>query len=437
LHSHCAYLELGISIDAAYTLARLLVRSRGPLDQYKGRQILLLASQLGSAKATLFVVKTAVKKKQLKRQEVQPSLRELKKLLEQDPPIIAALVAQAKIHEEEQEFEEAEELYRRALQRPSTQNKPSSFVRFAKQLQKKFSAEDSNLVKKKKITVGDNDPELDVVAAHLGLAQVKYSGNVIDHDEAFRHWKIAALEHDDPVAYYKLAMHLEWCAIRDNKDKLDSTDPIEHNGLRFVPYSWYEYMMKAAASGHAEAGYKIGLFYMLDHMEYANKITDHRLRHVLTEGALRNEVSRDKTEPDTQTTVGGIVYDDTTRNLTHVVDLWLRAAYESGCTAAYLPRQLLLLGIKRPQGFPYDEPMSAVLWVATHGTALEAHPEDKMWSPKDQENAIMLYRWLMKTERGLAIVRSAREVPQEERSQSSKTILDCLKKLPTAIQQLG
>jgi hypothetical protein len=81
--------------------------------------------------------------------------------------------------------------------------------------------------------------------------------------------------------------------------------------------------------------------------------------------------------------------------------------------------------------------MSAVLWVATHGTALEAHPEDKMWSPKDQENAIMLYRWLMKTERGLAIVRSAREAPQEERSQYSKTILDCLKKLPTAIQQLG
>jgi tetratricopeptide (TPR) repeat protein len=318
--------EFGISIDAAYTLARLLVRSSGPLDRFQGRQILLQASQLGSAKATLYAVKTATKTRQLDKQDIQPVLDQLQKLATQKATVVPALVAQARIHEENGEFPAAEALYTKAIN-AVPEARPSVIARLGKRIKERFNLEDAEAVVKKKITVDDMDTELDVVAAHLGLAQLQYH-RLSDHGEAIKNWEIAALEYDDPVAYFNLATHLETIAKLHNEDKSD-----DHHWLLYVPYKWYEYMMKAAASGHAEACYKIGMFYMLGYKGHTQQIADYRLQTALASNPLMTAspgIFRASSKYNTEL------------NQVDTIQRWLRCAEEGGHAEAHILLQDLI-----------------------------------------------------------------------------------------------
>jgi tetratricopeptide (TPR) repeat protein len=373
------------------------------------------------------VIKTAAKSKQLNKQEVQPSLKQLQKLVEQDPPIIPALVAQALVYEQEQEFKAAEELYRKALDSTPPKGKPSLLARVVSRLKERLSSADTDAITEKKIIVEDKDTELDMAAAHLGLAEIQYY-RTYDYENALKNWEIAALNYDDPEAYYKITQHLEAVAKNDNKDLLDDNDPVEHNCLRFVPYKWYEYMMKAAASGHAEACYKIGLFLMLARRGYSKQITDRRLRNALANSPLMKQ-------SPWPARVGNPEKYSEERNQVHVIDRWFSAACQLGYTPAEISLALLWLDQKSTPLSP-ESHVRNVLWIATRGRFVDMQSEDMQLSMNDQEKAIKLYKWLIRTERVQTIVRDAKMTSPKERSLNQRDIIECLKKLPRSIQQL-
>ncbi|KIW02025.1 uncharacterized protein PV09_06531 [Verruconis gallopava] len=338
LRNACAY--LGISIDAAYTLARLLVLSPGPLDQYRGRQILLQASALGSAKATIYVVKTATKSKQLGKQEVQPALKHLQELASQEPPILPAQVAQANVYYENAMYDDAEKMYRKVIDHVPLDRNFSRIKRLAKGLRERYAAsEPDGLVVAKKFTVEDKDVELDVVSARMGLARIQYYIRS-DKDNAIKSWEIAALDHDDPNAYYELAMHLEELARNTKQTEPCLEKNFDNMWMRFVPYKWFEYMMKAAASGHAEACYKIGLLYMLKKQGLASQIVDLRLRRALDDSPLlRNRKSVRDWVREAMSSKGVVLCREEDQD--EIIRRWFECGSQSGSNSAKMALQLV------------------------------------------------------------------------------------------------
>merc|ERR1712115_678568 len=125
-------------------------------------------------------------------------------------------------------------------------------------------AESQNMNEKaeRRITVDDKDIELDVVAAHIGLARIQlYHSQPIQREDGVKNLEIAALEYDDPMAFFELARHLETVAREQSKDDIahrQDTDPLDHEWMRLVSHEWLEYITKAAVSGHAIACYQLG-----------------------------------------------------------------------------------------------------------------------------------------------------------------------------------
>ena len=362
--------EQGISIDAAYTLARLLVRSPGQLDKYQGRQILLQASQLGSAKATLHIVKTAVVSNQLDKDEVQPALNQLKKLLDQEPPIVPALVAGAKVCEAEGDLETAEHFYKSAIGHVPAPEK-SRAARLSEGLKSRYSPERAERSEERKITVEENDIELDVVAAHVGLARILLQHGS-QHDEAVKHLEIAALEYDDPAAYFELARHYENVARDEHVQQRMQDDPLDHDWMRFVPYKWFEYTMKATVSGHAEASYKIGLFYGLQVRGWGSQIADVKLRQMMQENPMM------KGE----------------RNQIDTVEKWFMCAAHAGYTSAYLLARFVHL--LESSGHMKGSKEQAELYkrVAQGAPTNDFDLGHVKWTGEDQQLALSLANWI-------------------------------------------
>jgi tetratricopeptide (TPR) repeat protein len=374
--------ELNISIDAAYTLARILVRSPGPFDRFTGRQILLQASQLGSAKATLHIVKSAAKSNQLDKNEVQPALAHLRKLVARDPPLIPVLVAQAKILEEEQDFKAAEQLYKRAIEHVAPAER-SLASRVARRLRDQYGASEDEAKIELKITVDDKDPEQDVVAAYLGLARIQCH-QLDDNKAAVVNWEVAAFEYDDPLAYFALATDLENKARSDHADQMNGSGPLDHQWIRYVPYKWYEYTMKAAVSGHAIACYNIGLFYLLETMHIADRILDNKLRRTLKESPMVNATPR---------TLFKASLHDAESNQVDSIRRWFLCAGRAGHNPGYLLAEF----VERMASIaPLSAKMKSSLLeeIAADGRTDDKNFKNVQWTSNDQEMAQRLLNWV-------------------------------------------
>lgn len=267
--------EHQVSIDVAYTLGRLMLRSKGPSDRQSGRRIVIFASQSGSARASLYIVKTALKQNQLSAAEIKESLKHVNAMAKMDPPSIPALVLEAQIHEARDEHDAALETYLKAINshttRPWYQKIKSFFPRV-------FSTSGSTLIKAK-VNVDEDDTELDIAAAHLNLGnlQADYFGDYKrTANGAIAQWEKAALQYDDPNAYYRLAQLIEDSVKLENRTalntpNLDSSEPLtpdiyDYKWISYAPYEWYEYSLKAAASGHPGGMCNMGRFYMIPYL---------------------------------------------------------------------------------------------------------------------------------------------------------------------------
>jgi tetratricopeptide (TPR) repeat protein len=371
--------ELNIPIDAAYTFARILVRSPGQYDKHVGRQILLQASQLGSAKATLHIVKGATKSDQLSKKEVQPALAHVKRLASRDPPIIPALVAQAKILELEQDFEGAAELYKKAIEHVAPTEKTLA-SRVVQNLRDRYSAAEDEAKIEPRITVEEKDQELDVVAAHLGLAQLLYV-HLDDQESAIANWEIAAFEYDDPLAYFKLAEHIR-DGVKTGQSSASSDPHDNFHWMHYMPYKWYEYTMKAAVSGHAMACFRIGDLYYLELIGLADEIVDGKLRRALMESPLANA------SPKT------LLARHVPSALTNQIDTitrWYKCAGKAGLNKGYLAADALER-IENCTPSNLNLRRSLLDDVALDGKTDIEGLQDVQWSSTDQELAKRLLK---------------------------------------------
>lgn len=287
-----------------------------------------------------------MKFEQLHKDEIQPSLAHLTKLTAVQPPIVAAHVAAAKYAEAAGDYKQAAALYEAAIDHVPVAQK-SATVRVYEGLKRVYGASGEEVEKERKITIDEKDTELDIVAAHLGLANIQY-WHVAKHKDAVKNWAIAAFEYHDPAAYWELAAHcrrmvkgalktgdLEVQAGRpvnlvDDYGMRAHNDhhPIDNYWMASAPYSWYEYTMKAAVSGHAEACYSIGILYLLNLIYPEVYIVDPKMRRLLLDSPFTKEMA------DQVDTAGRwlVCAGKAGWNPGYLVRAWLRCSYSDSTT---------------------------------------------------------------------------------------------------------
>jgi tetratricopeptide (TPR) repeat protein len=201
-------------------LARVLLKSYNPVDKRQGWRLLEAASKAGSISAVTFSVKQALKQKQLHLPIVAPALRQLDSIVSQGKDV-SALVLGGKIYESQGKLAEALRIYKKAT-----------------------TLKDATITSKSVASEWEDaeDMDLDICTAWLGIANIhlKVDPKFHHYDAAIEALRIAALDYDDPSAYAKLAAFQPKC-----------TAP------------WLEYRLKAAASGHGESAFELGLLYAL------------------------------------------------------------------------------------------------------------------------------------------------------------------------------
>jgi len=227
----CDMTEQSINILHLTNLARLLLKSKNDNDRKQGFKLLMCASQANSPTATVFAVKIAHKQKQLRYPSVQPALNQLLKLT-REGTYGPALVLQAKVYEFEGKDTLALQLYEKATRLKSF-NPLLGATEHTAETALMGSDEVDNM-------------DVDACDAWLAIGRIRLTVGSKLHDfhKAHEAFAAAALHYDDPDAYAYLAN-------------------FEDEHTKF----WMRCRLRAAASGHVDSAYAMGLLYSLPHEE--------------------------------------------------------------------------------------------------------------------------------------------------------------------------
>lgn len=247
---------LGYELDELTDVGTLYLSSRHPADQLLGRNLLLCASRAGSLSATIFLVHSAHRKKDLKAAELVKPMAHLKKAVQSKTTNVQALVLQGILYEEQKLYKEAASCFSEAIAVPHQDKDDSSLVKFLRWIGLDLDTKDPNLDKRR-----PQDLALDHVEAHIQLGMLYNEGKIggagaKNFENAADNYRIAALEYDDPSAYYTLARKYE----------------------KEYSYGWLLHMLKAAASGYGAAMEEIAELLGFPEEIVMSRVTDQRVR---------------------------------------------------------------------------------------------------------------------------------------------------------------
>lgn len=242
---------LKLQLDDLTDLGRLYLQSKHPLDTVLGRDLLLCASRAGSSSATVFLVHSARKLGVLNTFELTKPKALLKKLVQSETASVQALVLQGILYQDQKLDIEAAALFKKAIAQPR-QDKYAHEAWWVKPLERiglDLAVKDPNLDSSR-----PEDLELDVAQAHMHLSTLQYD-SLNEPSAALENLKVAALEYDDPAAYFLLA-----------------------GTFRKFSYEWLEHMRKAAASGHSSAMEYIAELHGYSEEDLENIVDDEKVR---------------------------------------------------------------------------------------------------------------------------------------------------------------
>ncbi|QDS74932.1 hypothetical protein FKW77_004360 [Venturia effusa] len=228
---------LHVELDELTDLGQIYLQTKHPADKLLGRNLLRCASRAGSLSATIFLVYSARMQNQLHASELVKPRLHLKSVVESGTTNVQALVLQGLLYKDLKSDEKAVSCFRQAVALPKQKNRgeDSRLVKFLQWVGFDVDNKDPNLDVRR-----PQDLALDQVEAYIQLAELTGRSNR-------KVLEIAALDYDDPRAYFHLA----------------------DSGTATYSYKWLQYMLKAAASGYPSAMERIALL-----LEYPKEIED-------------------------------------------------------------------------------------------------------------------------------------------------------------------
>ncbi|KAE9990940.1 hypothetical protein Vi05172_g8451 [Venturia inaequalis] len=248
---------LGVELDKLTDVGTLYLQSKHPADRLLGRNLLLSASRAGSLAATIFLVYSAHSQQSLNAAELVKPRIHLKSSVQAGTTNVQALVLQGILYRDRKLYKEAASCFEKAIALAGRKDTDDSrFVKFLRWIGLDIGFQDPNLDKRR-----PQDLALDQVEAHIQLATLQNNHQI--GGEGSENLKIAALEYDDPRAYYMLA------SVNDQ-----------------YSYEWLQYMMKAAASGYGSAMEEIADLLGFSEEELKKLVPDQRVQDWVLESPV-------------------------------------------------------------------------------------------------------------------------------------------------------